>query len=205
MAKAGAAVTGVESSPDMLALCRRKLSALDEDTRGRVTLVQADMRDFRLERPFSLAVLACNTILHCLTLEDQVSALASIRSCLRPGGVLIVDNSVPPVAAWIKSMDQEAIFEFVHPVSGNKVVDKVTASYDFTGSVERDVITLEELQDGRVVRAARTECSMAILFPRELRLLLTHCGFDILHVWKNHRREPFDSDAREVIMAARKR
>ncbi|MBI4679581.1 MAG: class I SAM-dependent methyltransferase [Elusimicrobia bacterium] len=204
MAQAGAEVVGLDSSPDMLELCRRKLATLDDGTRGRVVLVQGDMRSFRADRPFALAVLGCNTVLHLLTLEDQVAALRGIHAHLRPAGILIVDNSVPPVAAWVKSMDQEAVFKFANPVNGNAVIDKVTASFDFANQVEHDFIVLEEYAGDKLVRAARTRCSMAIMFPRELRLLLTHCGFEVLHVWKNHRREPFDGEAREVIVMARK-
>ncbi|MBI5625367.1 MAG: class I SAM-dependent methyltransferase [Elusimicrobia bacterium] len=204
MAAAGAEVTGLDPSRDMLKVCRAKLAALGPEVRSRVRLVQGDMRGFRLERRFSLAVLGCDTILHLLTPEDQVRGLLNIRRHLRTGGTLLVDNSVPAVEDWVRSSGRRAVFEFAHPVNGNRVVDAVKASYDFASGVRREEIVLSEFDGKRLLRSAKTTCASAIIFPRELLHLLGRAGFDVVHVWKNHMKEAFDAGARQVIVEARR-
>lgn len=49
LARAGHLVTGIDSSPQMLAQARAKLAPEPEEVRQRVTLVHGDMRDFHRE------------------------------------------------------------------------------------------------------------------------------------------------------------
>ena len=50
----GVQVVGLDASPHMLAKCSEKLSGLPQDVQERVTLVQASMTDFGLDRSFAL-------------------------------------------------------------------------------------------------------------------------------------------------------
>jgi len=89
LAQAGCEITGVDISPALLAVARRKIEAAG--LQQRVTLVEADMRDFRLSRHFRLAFVAINSFMHLLTTEDQLQALRCWREHLAPDGLLILD------------------------------------------------------------------------------------------------------------------
>src|SRR3712207_2727600 len=54
VASAGVEVTGLDSSAPMIARARRKVAALPDDVRARITLGEGDMRSFSLERRFAL-------------------------------------------------------------------------------------------------------------------------------------------------------
>ncbi|HUC40812.1 MAG TPA: class I SAM-dependent methyltransferase, partial [Gemmatimonadales bacterium] len=54
IAHAGAAITGIDGSHQMLERCRAKLAAESREVQARVHLAQHDMRDFVLGTTFSL-------------------------------------------------------------------------------------------------------------------------------------------------------
>jgi SAM-dependent methyltransferase len=90
-AQAGVAITGLDRSSEMLARCREKLAAEPADVRGRVGLVEGDMRSFDLGRSFSLVTVPFRGFQHLVTIDDQLACLSSVRRHLAPGGRLIFD------------------------------------------------------------------------------------------------------------------
>jgi hypothetical protein len=162
------------------------------------------MVDFQLNQIFSLVFFACNTFNHLISQEQQVRALCKVCDHLSAEGILIIDNSTPNIQGYTEADGKEVVYEFVNPASGNKIIDKYTPHYDFVQQLEHADIVLEEYSEGKLVRTAKTRTTATFLFPRELQLLLKYCGFQVLNIWKNHKRDSFDSDAREIIILARK-
>lgn len=204
IAQSGTAIVGLDSSDEMLAICRAKMNFYDEQTKARITLVHGDWVDFQLNQIFSLAFFACNTFNHLISQEHQVKALGKVYDHLSAEGILIIDNSVPNIQQFMESNGKQAVYEFLNPANGNKIIDKFTPHYDFIQQLEHADIVLEEYSEGKLVRTAKTRTTSTFLFPRELQLLLKYCGFEVLTVWKNQKQESFDSDAREMIILARK-
>jgi SAM-dependent methyltransferase len=91
LARSGHHVVGVDSSPDMLTLLRRKLSAAGPDVAARVELVQRDMRDFRLGRRFDLVLLPANNLSLLASPEDRAAVFRQVRDHLGPGGRFVFD------------------------------------------------------------------------------------------------------------------
>src|SRR5689334_10575272 len=63
-ARAGIDVVGLDLSPRMLDICRKRLSEEPEAVRSRVRLAQGDMRHFDLEQTFSLATIPFRPFQH---------------------------------------------------------------------------------------------------------------------------------------------
>lgn len=109
LARAGHQVTALDSSAAMLGRARDRLTAggfdvaADAGDGGReeigmsrqVTLLEADMRDFHLERRFPLVIAPFNALMHAYTLDDQDRTLACVREHLDAGGVFAFDLYVP--------------------------------------------------------------------------------------------------------------
>jgi SAM-dependent methyltransferase len=202
LARAGIEVTGLDSSRDMLSVCRRKLAACGEAVAARAELVLGPMTDFRLGRRFRLVILSCNTINHLLSRGERLRALACCRGHLAEGGLLAMENTVPDLELYAERDGKEQVFEFTDPVSGNTLLDRVTARYDMDRRLERAETTLEEYAGGSLVRSTRAVSVSAFPSPEELPPLLEEAGFRVLHFWKNHAREPFDASARQAILVA---
>ncbi len=85
-------IVGLDSSPQMLSVCREKLLNESKDVQSKVLdLVQGDMRAFELSRKFSLVTIPFRPFQHLLTVADQMSCLENIRKHLLAGGKLVLD------------------------------------------------------------------------------------------------------------------
>jgi SAM-dependent methyltransferase len=96
---AGIDVTGLDLSPQMLAVCRRKLQDESDAVRSRVHLIQGDMRRFDLSRQFRLVTIPFRPFQHLIEVEDQLACLDCIRRHLDDDGKLVVDVFNPSLTA----------------------------------------------------------------------------------------------------------
>lgn len=182
LAKAGFTVTGIDLSDDMIRRYKAKLALEDEGTRSRVSIVKGDITRFQLERQFDLAIAPCNVINHLWEPGKLSQALTRARHHLKDSGVFILDNSIPDIQYMAGVNGVERVFEFEHPLTGTRIVDRFKSNYDFVNQLEHDSITIEEYDDsGNLLRHATSQGTMAYFFPRELRLLLESSGFAIFH------------------------
>jgi SAM-dependent methyltransferase len=79
----GYEVTGLDLSPEMLALARPRV-------RGR--LVQRDMRKLGFSEEFDVVLCLGSSFTYMSTDADALNALRGFHRALRPGGVLVFDN-----------------------------------------------------------------------------------------------------------------
>lgn len=93
LARAGHEVVGLDASAAMLARARERLA--EAGVAQRTELVEADMRDFDLQRRFGLVIAPFNALMHAYTLDDQDATLSCVRRHLAPGGVFAFDLYVP--------------------------------------------------------------------------------------------------------------
>src|SRR5215510_15039149 len=72
-ARAGIHILGLDQSPGMLDICRKRSLEESEAVRSRVRLVQGDMRNFDAGQRFSLATIPFRPFQHLTTVEDQLA------------------------------------------------------------------------------------------------------------------------------------
>lgn len=91
LAGRGVAATALDLSP---AMCDRARD-LAEAAGLKLTVVQADMRDFSLPGPFDLAITMLNSLCHLFSLDDMVRHLTAVGRHLDPGGLYITELAHP--------------------------------------------------------------------------------------------------------------
>jgi len=215
LARAGHDVTGVEISPAMLEVARRKVAAEPEAVRRRITLVQADVTDFDLPPRFRLGFIACNTLCEVSTFEGQKRALSRLYHHLEPGGLAVVSVPNPILGRYPSggpmSPDearQGLLWESVNPATG-KLTRHLSASWHDPVEQKRYMrFTFEEQEaDGRWRRHEILPPgewgAMRYLYRFELHLMLELSGFEIENVWGGFNGQPLTADS-GMIFAARR-
>jgi SAM-dependent methyltransferase len=207
-ARAGLAVTGLDASPAMLAICRDKLGAEPDEVRARVALIQGDMRSFDLGKIFALAVTPFRPFQHLLTVEDQLACLECVRRHLALGGRFILDVFNP----WLESLvrkdegetwEDEAVRDLP---DGRRVVRRNRVlSRDLTSQIIRSELLYDVTHpDGREERLVQP-LALRYLFRFEAEHLLARAGFAVESVYGNYDRSPFGRDyPGELILMTRK-
>ncbi len=176
LARAGHHVVGVDASPEMLARLRTRLERMAPSLRERITLHQADLRDFDVGERFPLVVSAFNTIEHLYTRTELAACLAKVERHLAPGGHFAFDVQLPdlewltrdPTKRWSKT-------RFTHPRTGERLYYSTNHDYDPVSQIVLIRIYYDPVDGdgpGRVVMLSQRK-----FFPAELEALLAHEGF----------------------------
>ncbi len=204
LARAGFDVVGIDVSAHMLALARAKLSAAALTAR----LVNADMRDFRLdEADFDLAIVAVKSFAYLTERDDQLRCLRSTHAHLRPGGLLAIDF-MHPLPDWVSAA----------PGSMRDDLLQRVPERGFTLSRVESVVSTDMARQVRVIRSAYeiiddrgavvakrfVEWPYRWTYRFEAEHLLERAGFTVEAVYGSYQREPFTSTSQAMVFQARK-
>ncbi len=173
----GCSVLGVDLSSAMLERCRER--ARTAGVLDRLTLIQADFRDFALDDPAGLIALPYHSIGHLTTLDQKRAAICHIFSRLRPGGTFVFDDfrMTPDLMARMRTVQLRAAYR---DRSGGDRLLWVTSLVDEpTQSIT--VVTWEDELDasGQLQRRRYRRLSLSWLEPAQARALLEAAGFTI--------------------------
>jgi len=203
LASEGCDVTGIDNSPDMLAVAEEKLSRCDQPVRQRLRLVNADMRSFDLvEKNFDFTFIASNTFLHLLTHEEELNCLRCIREHLRPKGglaicILQMDPKYPcgvlKLGHVVKVPDDNVELIRYHQESNDYARQLIEARYIYV------------ISENGIGRTIVTDFRLRILLRGELELLLDKSEFDVINVFGSFEKEPHDTTSKSIIALAEKR
>jgi len=206
LANAGLRVTGIDRSPDMLAVARGKTAGLPK-----LRLVEADMRSFDLGRRFGLVIIPGHSFQHLLTADDQLASLREIRRHLdRTGRVIVhVDHQD---SDWLGAISPggrlAGVFEpaesFRHPTTGRQV--KTARAWTYRRVDQTAVVTTvwqDVADDGSVVaRIQLGPTPIHCVFHHEMEHLLGRAGFEVEHLFGDFLGNPLTDESTEMIWQA---
>lgn len=200
VARAGAALVGIDRSPAMLSLARRRLRRAHLDAQAH--LVRGDIRSlpFRTRPGFAL-VMAPYGILQSLTRESDLQrTLASVARVLRPGGLLGIDL-VPDLPRW-------AEYERRTSLTGRRGQNTRLTLIESVRQDRRRRLTIFDQEyverKGRERRVRRFALTFRTLSVPQMSRRLEAAGFRVQAVLGDYQGGPWDSRADVwVILAAR--
>ena len=200
LAGEGHAVVGLEPAEALRSIAARKADRAG--VADRVQFIAGDMRRFRIDQHFGLAIAPINTFLHNLTLDDQLATLSCIRKHLRPGGLLVLDCFNPDPAH--ASDDRRLIVQrsVIDPDTGQPALLFMSRSTDW-GSQTQEITYFIDRPDpaGRIQRAVMT-AMFRFIFPQEVQLLLKLGSFDLKEIYGSYDLDPFESASDKLIAVA---
>lgn len=204
LAATGCQVAGVDNSPGLLALARRKGEQAGVTTR--LHFAQADLRSFALpRRDFDFAYCVSNTLMHLTSQSDQLAALHNTQRHLRPGGRLLLDLFSPdiPHLTAIAGV-QELADQWQDEERGATVLKWVVRRVDVARQLQETTFIYESVfGDGRSQKAV-LPFTLRFLWPSEGELLLEKAGFRVEEVWGDLDGNEYTSDSERLLFLARK-
>ncbi len=209
IALSGASITGLELSPAMLALCREKAAlcgALDK----KLSLVQGDMRAFKLEQRFPLILMPYRTFMHLLTPSEQVACLECVREHLTPGGLFALNlwAARPSLIPTQTSLELEKHLQLsaTHTLPEENLVllHFHSAHYDeFNQRIHELHRMVEKDPQGKTLGVQDLGMTRAWLTPREMEHLVCRCGFRVEALYGDFDASPPGPESREMIWLLR--
>jgi SAM-dependent methyltransferase len=183
IALAGVTVVGVDESPVMLELARRRAEPHAVDLR----LVRADMRDLPELGAFALVTVPFRALLHLRDDGERLAVLRSLGERLRPGGTLAFDVFHP---------DRVDIEE----THGRWIEREPGIGEHALWDEERRTLELS-VRTGDVAASM----SLAWLEPDGWRALLVQAGFGEIEAYGWFDRRPLAPGATDSVWVARRR
>jgi SAM-dependent methyltransferase len=201
LAREGLETYGVDSSPAMLDLARRRL-AHQPALAQRVHLLEADFTRLDLQRAFPLVLLPFNTFAHLTESAAIREALAAIAAHLAPGGsaVFALPNPIPIFGSPTEGLVLERTFR---DESRGVIVQQFSSlRVDRAAQLGRITWLYDEIAaDGTVTRTP-VPMTLRYFFPNELTGLLERAGLRLTHLWGDYDRAPFAEESPTLIAVA---
>jgi SAM-dependent methyltransferase len=182
-ANRGFGVTGVDLSTHYLEQAKRRCPEIE--------LVHADMREFRREGAFALAVNLYTSLGYFEDPADDARVLGNLAACLRPGGQAVIE---------IKGKENLArVFE---PIKTIELPDGTVliTRHELEGDWERCRATWTCIKDGETT----THSFVTRLYSAvEFRALLTSCGFESVRFLGSLDGEPLNHLSNRLVAIAK--
>ena len=184
VAMAGVDVIGVDSSAEMLAVCRQR--AEEAGVGGRLDLRLGDLRRPPVDARVTLVTCPFRAFLHLRDDAERFEALHAARELLLLGGRLVFDVFTPSR-------------EDIEETNGRWIEREPGIDERADWDLEAQTLTLS-------VRGASGESTMTLwwLEPARWHTLLAEAGFEVLACYGWFDRRPFDGGEDSVWVAARK-
>lgn len=204
LARAGVTVTGLDVSPNMLAVGRGKLEQEPPKVQQRVSLVEADMRNFDLGRTFGLIFVAFRSFQALLTRADQRASLECAARHLDTGARFCFGMFNPRLSRLTAEMPvHEGPSEFEVP-GGTRVTWSGETTYDLAAQNLRSVWRYRRTGPDGSVTDSEHVLTLHYFFRFEVEWMLEACGFEVEALYGDYDRSPFTADSEEMVFMARR-
>lgn len=199
IAKQGVPVIGVDPDPALVEHAKKKAQQAGA---SRVLFARADATHFISDSKHPLVIIPAGGLLRLLTLEEQRSALSSVRGALAIGGRLLLD--LPLLQPGVLAPEQPTLRRLGGGEERMAVLQRVRR-YDSARQLTQDLISCEWVgSDGMVEGKEYASLSERYLTPGELELLLEVTGFEAAFFGGFDRHPLMPGAARIVVEAERK-
>ncbi len=204
LAREGYTITGLDTSAPMLEIAARHLAAEPPEVQARVTMVQADMRRFRVDTQFRMAFYAINSFMHLMTALDQARSLRCVRRHLSPGGLLAVDIFNPDLALY-DSAGRVFYERTMHDEDAGSTVTKLVATaVNRRAQVNRLTFHYDEVAGDGALTSSVSGITQRYLYHQEMERLLARTGFAVDEVFGDFHLQPCTPASPKMIFVATK-
>ncbi|MFX1532760.1 MAG: class I SAM-dependent methyltransferase [Promethearchaeota archaeon] len=187
LAEEGYEVVGLELSPAMLEVTKTKYANLPEEVRKRLSFIQGSMTGFYLNQKFNLIIIPAS-FGHCLTTEQQLSCLSCVSEHLTTTGKFILDLYPGGTLKEKGSFTDNPV-----SIDGKYVITRSgTYTTDFIKQMQYLKLKFQIHEENRLIEEIEVDSEVAVIFNREINLLLRIAGFRIIEEYSNWEKVPYE-------------
>lgn len=198
LARRGHRVCGLDNSPHMLAIARRKLALEDPEVQTRCEFVEADMKEFHLGNSYSLIYSPFRSFESIIEPSEQRRSLTCCLEHLAPGGrlVLALAHSQTPLMSPPRG---DRTYEGPRHSSIREISEITVDTFEQTALWHTQYASTTN---------GRTEVHYEVgkshyFFRTELWWMLEACGLTVETFYGDFQRGPLTRESRELIVVAR--
>jgi SAM-dependent methyltransferase len=210
LAQLGFDVVGLDNQPEMLQKAEERRLLTSSEIRQRLHFIEGDMRKWSAPSAFDLILIPASSISHVLDLEDQLAIWKTCYDNLRPDGRLLVEITMPNMASFADSYTVpsrtlvEIDIDNVNESDGTRLIRRKTTRYLRHEQRAQIRFMYEKYQNGRGVESFVDDFESHVFFPRELRLLFIHTGYEVEETLGDYRGRSLMEDSPVMIMIGRR-
>lgn len=187
-------ISGIDISGEMLERATEKASKRNIS----IDVQKGDIRDFELDRKFSLILLLGNSLQHLTTREDVEKCFDAVKKHLTPNGRFIVEVFNPSLKILSRDSD-ENVLDSVYETDKGEM--SLTGRVNYDEATQINHITWK-YQNASTGESTKFTFTMRQFFPQELNALLIYNGFHIEEKFGNRNGEKFESSSpRQIVVA----
>jgi SAM-dependent methyltransferase len=203
LAQAGIDVAGLDASPYMLAVARRKVAQADEEVRGRCRLTEGSMSDFSLGEEFGLIYIPARSFQILPSRAAQRGCLESCARHLMPEGRLAIQVFNPELSRLTAGRVEERPSEFSGP-NGVTVRWSAVTEYDLAAQSLRSVWCYQQDAPDGTPETHEYLLELRYFFRFEMEWMLEACGFEVEALYGDVDRGEFVADSPEMVFVGRR-
>lgn len=205
LAKSGIPITGLDYSGEMLAIAQSKGEGIKN-----IQWIQADMRTFRLDKKFELAIIPAHSFQFMETANDQAQCLTTIKHHLTKNAQLIIhlDN---PELDWLGEIGENPfdITEYgkklIHPTTQRTCRRVYTWGYERSTqtAIYRSSWQILDAEDNVIESYESEPMRLHCAFSTEMEHLIYRSGFEIEALYGDFSRNEFHDESESMIWVLR--
>lgn len=196
IARAGIQIAGLDFSPPMLELARRKAQSAGLE----IKWLEQDCRCIRADQAFALIFSATNAMQHLLDVDSVSAFLTSSRNALQPGGTLILDVFNPNPAKLARTVATRYHQKTFLDTAKTEI--RVEAASEYHSASQILSFTLFYLHGNKLLRTKKVD--MRCFYPEELLGLCRFNGLQVVQRFGNYDETPFTDNSKKQILFCRK-
>lgn len=201
LAERGIRITGVDNSEEMLTSLRNKLANAPEHISSKVKIINQDFCNLDIQDKFDFAFYPFCTFNYLLTIEQQISALESLKKHLKKGSEVIFDlmtiQTFPNILYNANQTHYDSILQ------GDIEINISTrSSFDQASQLFTQYRSFEYNRQNDVIFKKQIKMINRVFLLGEFQLLLEKCGYKIIKKYGSYDLLKFNSSSYCFIIIA---
>ena len=199
----GLEVVGIDLYEPMIKAAHKR--ALESaPLKGKLQLIQADMRNFDLGRKFPIVTIPARTLLLATSEQEQFQTLCNAAKHLNHDGTMAFNLFYPDPDMLHDDPNKEFLLEVIDKSEGGRYVLTAKNQFDLENQINDGTQIVEEFDsEGNLLKRVELTVVVRYLYPEQITKLLDRVGLKLLEIWGDFEGGELNEQSEEIVILAR--